>query len=301
MFEYEFAGLNTFLKNVLQKNLTPEGWKWLENEGLAVGTKGDISKLNIAFVAMPRKTGKNLLKLSKEEESELKKSRRDLKINGWTTDRLSRVWLLMQVNPKDKEKYIGAIENLFLNAEMSELVALYSSLPLLAFPDSWKKRCAEGIRSNIGQVLEAIICNNPYPSEQLDEAAWNQLVLKAIFTEKPVLEITGLKNRMNKALAQSLSDYAHERWAAHRTVNPLLWMCVSPFMNAANFSDIQRVFDSEDALEREAAALACYESSYESARKLVEQNPDLKTNIVKGRISWSTIAERMKLNAEMER
>lgn len=301
MFEYEFAGLNTFLKSVLRNNLTPESWSWLENEGLSVNTKGDISKFNIAFVAMPRKTGKSPMRLSMKEEGELRKSRKDLSIKGWSIDRLSRVWLLMQVNPKDKEKYIGSIENLFLNAEMSELVALYSSLPVLAFPLSWKKRCAEGIRSNIGQVLDAIICNNPYPSEQLDEAAWNQLVLKAIFTEKPVLEITGLKNRMNKALAQSLSDYAHERWAAHRAVNPLLWMCVSPFMNAANFSDIQRVFDSEDALEREAAALACYESSYEPARKLQEQNPDLKSNIMKGRISWFAIAERMKVNAELER
>jgi hypothetical protein len=301
MFEYEFAGLNTFLKTVLQNNLTSESWSWLQNEGLSVSTKGDISKFNIAFVAMPRKTGKSRVKLSMEEESELKRLRKDLSIKDWSNDRLSRVWLIMQVHPKDKEKYISSIENLFLNAEMGELVALYSSLPVLAFPSSWKKRCAEGIRSNIGQVLEAIICNNPYPSEQLDEAAWNQLVLKAIFTEKPVLEITGLKNRMNKTLTQSLSDYAHERWAAHRTVNPLLWMCVSPFINAANFSDIQRVFDSEDSLEREAAALACYESSYEPARKLVEQNPGLEGNIVKGRISWSSIAERMKVNAELER
>jgi hypothetical protein len=171
---------------------------------------------------------------------------------------------------------------------------LYSSLPLMAYPESWRRRCAEGIRSNIGQVLEAIICNNPYPSEYLDEPAWNQLVLKAIFTEKPVLEIIGLKKRMNRNLAQSLSDYAHERWAARRPVNPLLWICVSPFIREDNFSDIQRVLKSEDAVERDAAALACYESAYEPARRLVEQNPELKSNIEKGRISWTGVAEGMK-------
>jgi hypothetical protein len=198
----------------------------------------------------------------------------------------------MQVNTEPKEKYISVIENLFLNAEMSELVALYSSLPVLAYAEAWKKRCAEGIRSNIGQVLESIICSNPYPSEQLDEAAWNQLVLKAIFTDKPLLEITGLEKRHNKNLAQSLIDYAHERWAAHRDVNPLLWMFVSPFIHSGNFSDIQRVLDSEDPRERQAAALACYGSGYKEAKQMVEQDQQLTRSIEKGEVSWGAIASR---------
>jgi hypothetical protein len=292
-FAYEFDRLNTFLKGILQKNLSPDAWKWLEQEGQSVRTKVEVSKFNIAFVAMPRKTGKNAVNLSMLEETALSNLRRELSIAGWTIDRLARVWLLMQLNPADKEKYIAAIENLYLNAEMGELVALYSSLPLLAYQESWRKRCAEGIRSNIGQVLDAIICNNPYPAEYLDEAAWNQLVLKAIFTEKPVLEITGLKGRMNRNLAQSLTDYAHERWAAHRPVNPLLWICVSPFIGQDNFSDIQRVLTSDDPAEREAAALACYESPYEPARRLVEQNAELKSSIEKG-ISWNSVGEGMK-------
>lgn len=290
VFAYDFDRLNKLLKSILQKNLAPEAWKWLEQEGQSAATKGEPSRFNIAFVAMPRKTGKGPVNITSQEENELKNLRKDLQIQGWTADRLSRVWLLMQLDTREKEKYTAAIENLFLNAEMGELVALYSSLPLLAYPDSWKKRCAEGIRSNIGQVLEAIICNNPYPSEHLDEAAWNQLVLKAIFTEKPVLAITGLKKRMNRNLAASLSDYAHERWAAHRPVNPLLWMFVSPFINGDNFSDIQRVFRSGDAAEREAAAMACYESPYEPARMLLEGDPELKGKIEKGEISWGRVA-----------
>jgi hypothetical protein len=191
----------------------------------------------------------------------------------------------------DKTTYTRAIENLFLNAEMSEQVALYSSLPLLAFPELWRKRCAEGIRSNIGQVLESIICNNPYPAEQLDEAAWNQLVLKGIFTEKPVLEIYGLEKRANQRLADSLSDYAHERWAAHRPVNPLLWICVSHFINEKIFADIEKIFSSGNVTEREAAALVCYESNYPDARKLLEQNNELKSRIERGDISWNSVAK----------
>ncbi|MGC1240418.1 MAG: EboA domain-containing protein, partial [Chryseosolibacter sp.] len=288
MFAYDFDRANAFLENLLQNNLTPEAWKWLATEGQSIRTTGEVSKFNIAFVSMPRKTGKNFITLSKEQARELKELRKDLVINGWTVDRLARVWLLMQLNPEPKEKYTAVIENLYLTAEMSELVALYSALPLLAYPESWRKRCAEGIRSNIGQVLEAILCNNPYPSEHLDEAAWNQLVLKAIFTEKPVLEIVGLRERSNRNLAQSLSDYAHERWAAHRPVNPLLWICVSAFIGQDNFSDIQRVFQSGDHAEQEAAALVCYESNYPPAKRLLDERPQIKRSVENGKVTWVT-------------
>ena len=291
MYAYDFDGLNTSLKNILRENLTPDAWAWLEQAGKSVGSNGDISKFNIAFVAAPRRTGKNVIRMTASLEKELQSRRKGLNLNGWTVDRLARVWLLMQLDPRDKEKYHATIENLFLNAEMGELVALYSSLPLLAYPESWARRCAEGIRSNIGQVLEAVICNNPLPGEQLDEAAWNQLVLKAIFTEKPVLEINGLLERRNMNLARSLSDYAHERWAAHREVNPLLWICVGPYIGDHNFSDIQRLFSSGEQKEREAAALACYESKFEGAKRLLEES-GMKGDVEKGKITWQGIAAR---------
>ena len=292
MFVYDFDRLNDFLKRILQEHITPETWTWLDDVARAAAAH-DMSKFNIAFVAMPRKTGKKLLEISSREHEELSSRRKDFNITGWTADRLARVWLLMQLNPADKSRYHAAVENLFLNAEMSELVALYSSLPVLAYPESWAKRCAEGIRSNIGQVLEAVICRNPFPSEQLDEAAWNQLILKAIFTDKPLLDIVGLRERRNVSLAKSLSDYAHERWAAHRDLNPLVWICVAPFIDEHNFSDIQRLFSSADTRERDAAALACYESSYAPAKRLLSENRDVRDEIEKGGISWDKIASKV--------
>lgn len=293
MFAYEFDRLNTFLKEVLRRNLTPDAWKWLENEGNAIRERNDIAKFNIAFVAMPRKSGKEVVRISAEEASQLTTILQGFAISGWTLDHLARVWLLMQLDPRQKEKYFDTIENLFLNAEMSELVALYSALPVLAYPESWRKRCAEGIRNNIGQVLDAVICNNPYPAGQLDDAAWNQLVLKAIFTEKPVLQIVGLRERMNRNLARSLSDYAHERWAAHRDVNPLLWICVVPFIDGNIFEDIRHLFSEGSVLEREAAALVCGETDYEPAKRLLAQYPDMRNAIQNKTITWEQIAEQI--------
>ncbi|MNL45074.1 hypothetical protein D3C87_1676890 [compost metagenome] len=59
---------------------------------------------------------------------------------------------------------------------------------------------------------------NPYPAQFLSEQAWNQLVLKAFFTEKDVSQIIGLKERMNENLSATLQDYIQERLAANRTV-----------------------------------------------------------------------------------
>lgn len=298
MFAYDFDRLNNLFHEVLKRGIPADSMRWLDDQG-AQTKNGELSKFNIAFVAMPRRTGKNAISLRAQDADAVHAARPGLKIDGWTNDRLARVWLLMQLNADDRQRYVDAIENLFLSAEMSELVALYSALPVLAYPDAWEKRCAEGIRSNIGQVLEAVICNNPYPSEHLDEAAWNQLVLKAIFTAKPVLEIIGLRKRANRALADSLSDYAHERWAAHRDVNPLLWICIGPFIDQDNFADIQRVFSSADPLEREAAALAAYASEYSPAQQMVKEYGGLVKDIETGKVSWQRIAAGM-MGAKVE-
>lgn len=287
-FTYDVQAMKQLLGSIIQRHVSPDTWNWiLEKKSVAVG-----SSFNTAFAAMPRKTGKTFLQITEDEKAQLQSVRPRLIINHWTIDRISRVWLLMHLDPSDEEKYFQSIDHLFLAAEMNELVALYSALPLMAYPGRWRKRCEDGIRSNIGDVLQAIMCNNPYPSEQLEEKAWNQLVLKAFFTEKPVQEIIGLDERCNQDLANILSDYAHERWAAGRTINPLLWRCVGKFINASIFPDVQRIANSENEREREAAALACYDSNYEPAKKLLDGMPSIKSAIERAELSWQTLAQK---------
>jgi len=252
----------------------------------------NVAKLNASFAAMPRKTGKKSIHLTPEQERAVQTIRPHFSINGWSIVRLCRVWLLLHINSSDKGKYIHTIENLFLAPEMHEQVALYSALPVLAYQEHWRKRCAEGIRSNISDVLLSIMCHNPYPSEQLDDAAWNQMVLKAFFTEKQVHQIIGLDERANKELSMILSDYAHERWAAHRIVNPLLWRCAGAFIDENLFPDMERVAASENNLDREAAVLVCRKSSYLPARELLNKSMVLKSIKDDTKISWEGIAQR---------
>jgi hypothetical protein len=132
------------------------------------------------------------------------------------------------------------------------------------------------------------MCDNPYPSEQLDPPAWNQLVLKAIFTEKPLLRIIGLRARANASLAKSISDFAHERWAAHRSVNPLVWICVENFIHDEMLDDIRRLANSTDSGEQEAAALLCAASDFAPARSLLETIPRLRQILAEG-VTWKTL------------
>jgi len=274
---------------IIKRSVASEVFNWLEEKAILIREENGARHLNLAFAAITRKTGRQLIKIAEEEREITKKVHSGFSVDDWTTDRLSRLWLLMQTDASDKNNYCAKIENLFNGAEMHELAALYSSLFFFKYPEEWQQRCAEGIRSNIGIVLEAIMYNNPYPSKYLSDLAWNQLVLKAFFAEKNVNRIIGLDRRANKELALILVDYANERRAAHRLVNPQLWRLVTKFIDESNFKNIEEAFKSSDVKEKKAAALACFQSNYLPAKNLVESEPVLKSEIVENKLNWNLL------------
>jgi hypothetical protein len=289
MYIYNVTKLRSAFADLLRDIIPHEAFTWLSERTSKVS---DTNQFNTTFVTLPRKTGKVHISLPDLEIQSIQSLRRNLVLTDWTADRLARAWLLLHVDASDKEKYFTTIENLFEAAEVNELIALYSSLPLLAYPGMWTNRCAEGIRNNISDVLKVIMCNNPYPSENLNDAAWNQLVLKAFFTDKAINDIIGLDERNNMQLAQTLSDYAHERWAAHRSVNPLLWRCIGPFINEDLLVDVRKLLSSSNQAEKKAAVLAIYSSGYEPAKKYL--SPEEKRDIEEGRLTWKFVEEKSK-------
>jgi len=279
MYTYDINTLKALFKNILAANVTADVLDWLLQK----------SNFNTQFVLAPRKTGKAALQISEQEAQQLDTILPGVSLNGWTVDMLGRAYLLLELDETDTEEYFRKIENLFLAAEVNELVSLYSSLPLLAHPDMWVKRCAEGIRSNIGNVLEAIMYQNPYPQKNLDQSAWNQLVLKAFFTGKEVGKIQGIDNRANKELAYVISDYVHERRAAGRDINPSLWRLVGPFIDDKLFDDVKWAFESGVYVNQKAAALALSQSNYPTATELLNTAPQLKAAIEQKELTWDTL------------
>jgi len=266
----DLGKMSELLLSIIRDNVDESALNWL----FRAASAEEIYKLGQAFVMLPRKIGKSSLHISEIQKKQIEELNLGY-INTWSIDRLARVWLLSVQSFADAQKSHPVIENLFLAAEVNEAVALYSALPFLNEPESWVKRCAEGIRSNIGSVLEAIMENNPYPSKYLDEAAWNQLVLKAFFTEKDINKINGLDERANEQLALTLSDYARERYAAGRKINPQLWRLAGPFINNQIFEAIKIGLNNQDKEEHKAIALAISTSDYEPAKVYISQIPEL--------------------------
>lgn len=190
--------------------------------------------LALAFVKVPRFTSKKII-----ESGEF---------SGWPLDQLVRVDLLINLDEAN-------LSILFETAEMQEAVALTKALPFLLNPSSLLLRATDAVRSNMGPVFDAIAFGNTYPKDFFNESAWNQLVLKCIFNDKAIHQIIGLDERANQALADTLSDFAHERWSASRRVPSQVWRLVPRFMNEILRSDIEKLALSENPRDVIAASL----------------------------------------------
>lgn len=206
-----------------------------------------------------------------------------------TKDAVARAYLLCVLSEQStsEEEYLKWMNDLFETAEVNEAIALIQFLALAENPALLLHRAKDAVRSNVGTIFDAIAFHNPYPFHYFDEAAWNQLVLKCIFNDKPIHLIIGLDVRRNKALAETLSDFAHERWAAGRRVPSQVWRLVVPFLNDTLIQDIEKLIQSEDEKDQLAACLVIKEAndSFSKDFKSIK-----KTIIDKfSSYSWSTL------------
>jgi hypothetical protein len=263
--------LNNLLAHIIEINASEKELQWLDSQNIK-----DNKALQKTFVLTPRFVSKKEVEVvlenpitPKPKYGTPKTKTSNIKKQIWTLDRLVRVLLLSNVQNTTEDDYCQTIETLFETAEINEAVALYSALPFLQYPEKWLYRATEAVRSNMGSVFDAIAFHNSYPAKYFSESAWNQLVLKCIFNDKPINLIEGLDERANQNLANILSDFAHERWAAHRSIPPQVWRLVSKFITPTILEDISKLFDSENIQNQQAAVLVCKETDNQEAQKLL--------------------------------
>lgn len=282
--------LKSQFKEIIRQNLPEKTFSLFEAKLTEVVETGAKMKFSLLFSGIPRMVGREVVEVSDAAGEELNVLRNGLSLHGWTIDRLCRVCVLLHLDAAaGKEEYLARVEELFSVAEVQEQVALYSALPLYNYPESFRFRTTEGIRTNMTDVFDAVALDNPYPFDYLDEAAWNQMVLKALFMQRPIYRIYGIDRRGNSALARILSDYAHERWAAGRVVSPELWRCFGRFIDERLFEDIERLLAGNDPFREEAAALACHDSDFPAAKEALAARPALQEKIAAGRLTWDSL------------
>jgi hypothetical protein len=294
IYQADIGSAKEILYNWIAKSTSEKTVEWIRQKQTLFRQEENLSRnFFLAFGMVPRFTGKELLKLDSNDLEIARYLRNGLTPSGWTADQAARILLVLSLPYENKEQLMAILDQLFATADVGEQTALYLGLPLLPYPDAFKSRASEGIRTNMTVVFNAIALDNPYPAAYMEEAAWNQMVLKAIFVGSPLHRIQGLDTRANAALASTLSDFAHERWAARRPVPVELWRPVGPFINGQIIQDMEKLFASDDPAQQTAAALACAQSNFPGAKDLLSKHPDLAGKIESGQLTWDSFSKQL--------
>jgi hypothetical protein len=285
------SSIIAFLKGNLAAVTTAEAMDWLELQVAKVKADNGSIKLFLSFSQASRHFSKDYLNVSSQQKQEAEEIMTGFSPEKWTALQTARTILVLVAKGEDNEKWFESMEKLFESADIHEQEALYGALPVYPFPEKFIKRAAEGLRSNMTSVFDAIALDNPYPVAFLDEQAWNQMVLKAIFMQRPLYRIMGVDQRHNSNLAKTLVDYVHERWSAGRGVIPELWRFIAPFINEEMLGMLEKVLQEGDHLEKSAAGLSCFESKSVAAKRLLEKYPEIKNKIEHGEITWVEVGK----------
>lgn len=280
-----------FLISLLSQKTEEDSMDWLKNQSKEISKSAKSMKLFLAFGKASRYFDKLTLQVSETQSNKAEKLRKGFTPSSWDKLQTARTVLLLSFPQQDENLWFKTMNQLFETGDMQELKSLYAALPIYPFQDKLTDRAVEGLRTNMTLVFDAVALDNPYPSEYFDERAWNQMVLKAVFMQRPLFLIQHADHRANENLASILIDFAHERWAAGRNVMPELWRYVAPFLNDSRMEDIQKAINGTNLLERQAALLACHQSSFPKSKAYLSKFPEIQKDIYSGKITWESIGK----------
>lgn len=277
------------LRKWLTGRLDAAALQWVDQSATRLAAANKEADINLAFTLAPRKTGKADMALTAAELAEAERARAGWNPSLLSVDQATRLYLLLACHATG-DVFERRLDQLCATADVAELVVLYTGLPLYPEQERYRLRAAEGARTNMKVVFEAVAHRNPYPSEQLADDAWNQLVLKALFVGSALHPIVGLDRRANPVLARMLCDYAHERWSAGRPVSLELWRCVGPYASGSAVEDLNRVLTKGTEPEKKAAALALASSGDPAAARTLAAHPALAGAVANKAISWQSLS-----------
>ncbi len=138
--------------------------------------------LGIAIGLAPRRLGKAGLALGADDLARAAALRNGLDPAGWSVDQLARV-ALMVASYRDDAAFAASLDRFCATAEINELIALCLGFAIYPVTAPIEPRAREAIRSGMKPVFEALAHRNPYPAEVFAEDHWNQMIVKAVFTD----------------------------------------------------------------------------------------------------------------------
>jgi hypothetical protein len=206
------------LRQCLARTLPIEAAQWLDAEISRQREAVDERRLGIAIGLVGRRIGRAALAITAQDLVAAQSLHRCWQPDKWGTDEAARVALLLATWNTDESAFADRIERLCVTGELNEHVACLKGFAVFPAPERLLGRAREAVRSSVQPLFEAMACGNPYPAAHFDEPAFNQMVVKCVFSGVPIETIVGLDRRRNGDLMRMLRGLISERDAAKRMV-----------------------------------------------------------------------------------
>ncbi|MFT5469385.1 MAG: hypothetical protein ACI8UO_004506 [Verrucomicrobiales bacterium] len=282
------------LHAILRRHASDEANAWLDDFIPKQRAEFGRRPFYYAFSGATRRFSKEReLEVTEAECAELNFEAAGFRIDGWTADRLARVVLLILLGERPKPTFLDTVNALFETADLREQAAIFAAFPALPHAENLVPIAREGLRTNIVDVFDSIALDNPFPAEHFDDEGWNQMVLKCLFIDRPLFRVHRIEQRANPTLVEQISNLAHERWAAGRTISPEAWRSCQDFLSDQIVKELTRVAASEEPGHREAAALIF---AREGGQKLAALKPEVEQLLGKvesGELTWESLGTEL--------
>ena len=281
------------LIEILGKTAAPEAVAWLQQTVAEQEKNFQQRPFYYAFSGVSRRFDKKATTDAGDDQlASLAEAVPGFTVEDWDEFRLARVILLTVLAEQEKDIFLENLKALIGTADLREQVAIFSAFPLLPHPEALVEFATDGLRYNIIDIFDSICMNNPFASDNFTDEAWNQMVLKAIFISRPLYRIVGHGERTTLALAEAISDLAHERWAAGRMITPEAWRSCTNLLDERISGDFAQMAGSSEANDRSAAALVVCAAD----GKLDSLRDSLSNEIAaiqSGELTWHSLGQTM--------
>jgi hypothetical protein len=222
----------------LEQCATPEALDWVREAAAEV--EADPAAVRTRFPMAGRKAGRAPLDPDASPDD----------VHAWTIDDAARTLLLVALG----DGVEAELADLYRFGDAAERRGLLRALPYLPVGDRATEIVDDAIRANDTRLVAAAL--GPYATEHLDDAAYDQAVLKCVFIGVPIAPLDALPARATAETARMLAAFVHERVAAGRDIPAEVWDVIDRNPPAEELAAIEAERRSEFADRREAAERA---------------------------------------------
>ena len=226
------------LWTALEERVPPEALAWAQEASADVGA--DAAAVRSRFPMVGRKVGRAPLVPDASADD----------VHAWTIDDAARTLLLAALGAHVEAE----LADLYRYGDAAERRGLLRALPYLPLGDRAAGLVDDAVRTNDTRLIAAAL--GPYATAHLDDAAYDQAVLKCVFVGVPIAPLDGLPGRATAETARMLAAFVHERVAAGRDIPAEVWDVIDRFPPAAELAAIEAERASEFPDRRDAAERA---------------------------------------------